>query len=413
MNKVIVIGAGAAGMMAAHSAALYGADVTVIERNDRTGRKLRITGKGRCNVTNNCTVQEFFAEVPGNPKFLYSAINRFSPSDTMEFFEGAGVPLKTERGRRVFPVSDKAHDIADALEAAARDAGVRFVFGKRVASILYTDGAVSGVRCRGTDYECDAVIVATGGASYPLTGSTGDGYEFARTAGIGVSEIRPSLVPVITDEYVGELSGLSLRNVKLNVKDSSGTVVFSEMGEMLFTHFGLSGPLVLSASAHMTKAPGEYTFYIDLKPALDDATLDARLVSDLAKYSAKDFANSLGDLLPRTLIPYVVAESGIAPHKKSGEVTREERHVLLSLLRGLPFHPTAFRPIDEAIITRGGVATDELKPGTMEAKTVPGLYFAGEVIDVDAYTGGYNLQIAFATGAAAGTAAAKYAENAY
>lgn len=409
-GRVIVIGAGAAGMMAAYFAAAAGADVTVIEKNKKTGKKLRITGKGRCNVTNNCTPAEFMQSVPENGKFLYSAINRFTPADTMEFFENAGVPLKTERGRRVFPVSDNAHDIADALERQVRAAGVRILFGCPVRSVNYRDGVVSGVTAGTRDFPADAVIVCTGGASYPGTGSTGDGYAFAETAGLDVRPRIPSLIPIITRERVAGMSGLSLRNVKLTVTDGKKTV-FDEMGEMLFTHTGLSGPLVLSASAHMRGDIASYTVHINLKPALDPQTLDARIISDLAKYSARDFANSLGDLLPRSLIPEIVRRSGIPPHKRSGEVSKAERRALLETLTDLTYTPVRFASIDQAIVTRGGVAVSELSPGKMSAKAVPGLYFAGEVIDVDAYTGGYNLQIAFATGKLAGEAAAEYAAD--
>ena len=408
--RVIVIGAGPAGLMAALNAAWGDADVTVLEKNNRSGRKLRITGKGRCNVTNNCTVQEFFEAIPENSKFLYSAINKLTPADLMDFFEGLGVPLKTERGRRVFPESDSAHDIANALENVVRDAGVTIKYNTTVTGILAEgdeEKRVIGVRVGNNDIPCDRVIVATGGASYPGTGSTGDGYRFAERLGIRVVDPTPSLIPVITKEDTSDMSGLSLKNVTLSVKNQNGKIVFSELGEMLFTHFGLSGPLVLSASAHMREGASAYTMHIDMKPALDEKTLDQRLVSDLAKYSAKDFANSLGDLLPRVLIPEVIYRSGIDPHKKSCNVTKEERRRLGGILKDLVFTPTGFRPIDEAIITRGGIDVKEIAPGTMAAKSVSGLYFAGEVINVDAYTGGYNLQIAFATGKLAGEAASK------
>jgi len=408
---VAVVGAGPAGLMAALSAANCGASVVVFEKNNRSGRKLRITGKGRCNVTNNCTVQEFMEAVPENSKFLYSAANKFTPYDVMAFFEGLGVPLKTERGRRVFPVSDSAHDIANALERAAVDAGVKIRYNSVVTDIV-TDGedgekAVVGIMVGGGEISVGSVIVATGGASYPGTGSTGDGYKFAEKLGIGIKKPEPSLIPVITDEDTADMSGLSLKNVTLTVKNKKGKVVFSELGEMLFTHFGLSGPLVLSASAHMREGAENYTMHIDMKPALDEKTLDGRLVSDLTKYSVKDFANSLGDLLPRVLIPEVIYRSGIDPHKKSCNVTKEERRRLCGLLKDLTYTPTGFRPIDEAIITRGGIDVKEIAPGTMAAKKIQGLFFAGEIINVDAYTGGYNLQIAFSTGKLAGEAAGK------
>ena len=408
---VAVIGAGPAGLMAALTAAELGASVVVFEKNNRSGRKLRITGKGRCNVTNNCTVQEFLEAVPENSKFLYSAANKLTPSDTMAFFEEQGVPLKTERGRRVFPVSDSAHDIANAIERATISAGVKIHYNTTVTGLVYTENEdgkrVTGLRIGENEILTNSVIVATGGASYPGTGSTGDGYRFARELGINVVPPTPSLIPVITSEETAHMSGLSLKNVTLTVKNMKGKVVFSELGEMLFTHFGLSGPLVLSASAHMRDGAFAYTMHIDMKPALDEKTLDARLVNDLSKYSAKDFGNSLGELLPRVMIPEVIDRVGIDPHRKSCTVTKEERRRLCTVLKDMVFTPTGFRPIDEAIITRGGIDTKELKPGTMASKSVSGLYFAGEIIDVDAYTGGYNLQIAFATGKLAGEAAVK------
>lgn len=408
---VAVIGAGAAGMMAAISAAREGASVAVFEKNVRTGRKLRITGKGRCNVTNNCTVQEFMSAVPENSKFLYSALAGLSPSDTISFFEDLGVPLKTERGRRVFPVSDNAHDIANALEREAGRLGVETMLGAAVTSLLSeeTDGVahVTGIVANGMRIGARAVIVATGGVSYPATGSTGDGYRFAERLGLKVISPMPSLIPIVTAEPTSHLSGLTLKNVVLCVKDGNGHTVFSEMGELLFTHFGLSGPLVLSASAHMRDGAETYTVHVDLKPAIDEKTLDARLVADFSKYSAKNFSNSLSGLLPRTLIPEIIARSGISPYKKTSEVTKAERRVLLGLLKDLEFTPTGFRPVDEAIVTRGGVDIAAILPSTMEARAVKGLYFAGEVIDVDAYTGGYNLQIAFATGRLAGSAAGR------
>jgi len=412
--EIIVIGAGPAGIMAAICAAEAGCAVTVYEKNHKTGKKLRITGKGRCNVTNDCSVTEFMEAVPENSKFLYSAVSKFSPSDTKTFFEDSGVPLKTERGRRVFPLSDNAHDVADALERAALDAGIRFRFNSAVEGLVICkadDGSsfVTGIRVAGREIFADAVIVATGGASYPGTGSTGDGYGFAESAGLKVIPPTPSLIPIVTAEKTAHMSGLSLKNVSFTVKDKKGKTVFSEMGEMLFTHFGLSGPLVLSASAHMRGTVTDYTLHIDMKPALDEKTLDTRLVGDLTKYSAKDFGNSLSDLLPRVMIPEVVERSGIDPRKKSGSVTKGERAKLLSVIKDLSFTPKSFRPINEAIITRGGVDTKAIAPGTMAAKKVPGLYFAGEVIDTDAYTGGYNLQIAFSTGRLAGMSAAKWA----
>lgn len=404
---VLVIGGGAAGMMAAITAAQYGACVTVFEPNRMLGRKLRITGKGRCNVTNDCSPAEVLENVTKNAKFLTGVLYRYTPSDVMAFFEERGVPLKTERGRRVFPVSDKAADISGALEKEMELLGVSIVH-DTVTSLQITEQGCTGVITKEGEYPADAVIVATGGASYPATGSKGDGYRFARQAGMTVSPPTPSLIPIVTEEDTSPLSGLSLKNVTLHVS-RRGKEVFSEMGEMLFTHFGVSGPLVLSASAHMRAPVPEYEMTIDLKPALDDATLDARLVSDLKKYAQKDFINALSDLLPQKLIEPVVAVSGIDPRKKAGAVTREERRTLGFTLKHFPLTPLRFRPIDEAIITSGGVEVSGIHTKTMMSKTVPGLFFAGEVIDVDAYTGGYNLQIAFSTGAAAGQSAAEFA----
>jgi predicted Rossmann fold flavoprotein len=407
-NKVVIIGGGAAGMMAAISAARAGAQAVIYERNDRCGRKLRITGKGRCNVTNDCTAQEFLANVPTNPRFLYSALDRFSTEDTKAFFEEEGVPLKVERGKRVFPVSDRAEDIVDAMVRACKRAGVRIV-NSRVKSLIVEDGRVVGVTHESGEEAADAVIIATGGKSYPGTGSDGDGYALARSVGHTVTPITPSLVPIVSDSRIcPALQGLSLKNVRLGIVDrESGKKIYEDFGEMLFTHFGLSGPMVLSASAHVPDiASGRYEAVIDLKPALDDKTLDARLLSDFAKYANKDFANALGDLLPQKLIPVVISLSGIDPHKKVNSVTREERRALAQVIRGLRVHLCSFRPINEAIITKGGVAVSEISPKTMASKKCEGLYFAGEVIDVDAYTGGFNLQIAFSTGVLAGESAA-------
>lgn len=405
--RVAVVGGGAAGMMAAVAAANMGAAVTLFERNDRLGKKLRITGKGRCNVTNDCDRDTFLSNVPTNPRFLYSALAAFSTADTKAFFESLGVPLKTERGNRVFPVSDKAVDIVNAMKRAVTDAGVKVVC-ERVTSLLIADGRVCGLRAS-RPYEFDRVIICTGGKSYPLTGSDGDGYRLAAAAGHSITRLIPSLVPITcqgTD--CRAMQGLSLRNVGLTVKDNaSGKVVYHDFGEMMFTHFGLTGPMILSASAHLPDiAPEKYTAYIDLKPALDEKTLDARMLSDFSKYHNKDFINSLGDLLPQKMIDVVVARSGIDPRKKVNSITAQERRELVCLLKGFSVKLTGFRPIDEAIVTKGGVDTKQIKPATMESRLVSGLYFAGEVLDVDAYTGGFNLQIAFSTGHLAGESAA-------
>ena len=407
-NKIIVIGAGAAGMMAALSAARAGAEVLMLERNDTCGKKLRITGKGRCNVTNDCSTQEFLQNVPSNPRFLYSALSRFDTQDTKSFFEDEGVALKVERGRRVFPESDKAEDIVRALTRACKESGVVTEF-CRVRSLIIENGCAVGVRTENKEYRADAVIVATGGRSYPRTGSDGDGYAFAKQAGHTVTKLLPSLVPIVSDSKIcPALQGLSLRNVGFAVYDKeSGKRVYEDFGEMLFTHFGISGPMVLSASAHLSGIDtGRYEARIDMKPALDEKTLDARLLSDFSKYSNKDFVNALGDLLPQKLIPIVVSLSGIDPRKKVNSVTKEERRALSEVIKGLRIPLSGFRPINEAIITKGGVSTSEIDPKTMESKLCRGLYFAGEVIDVDAYTGGFNLQIAFSTGVLAGESAA-------
>lgn len=409
-RSVAVIGCGAAGMMAAVTAAQCGADVTVYERNPFAGKKLRITGKGRCNVTNSCTPREVLDAVRSNSKFLYGAVNRFSPSDVMEFFEEAGVPLKTERGRRVFPVSDRASDISDALIRRMRENGVRVLYGHRVNGIAETDRGIA-VRTSEGEGLYRAVIVATGGISYPATGSTGDGHRMLRRLGVGVTPLRPSLVPIVTAEDNAPLSGLTLKNVTLRVYHGD-EVVYSELGELLFTHFGVSGPLVLSASANMQSYPTDtYRMEIDLKPALSPEELDKRLVSDFAKYAARDFINALSDLLPQKLISYVVARSGVEPHRKVATLTRAERQRLGGILKAYTLTPVSFRPVDEAIVTSGGVEVGEIDPRTMELKKHRGIFVCGELIDIDAYTGGYNLQLAFSTARAAGIAAAEVAEE--
>jgi predicted Rossmann fold flavoprotein len=407
-RRVAVVGGGAAGMMAALTAAQNGAAVTLFERSGRLGRKLRITGKGRCNVTNDCDTNEFLNNVMTNPRFLYTALDRFSTADTKDFFESCGVPLKTERGRRVFPASDRAADIVSALADACRAAGVAVVY-ERVKSLLVEEGMLAGVTTSAGEHRADAVIVCTGGKSYPLTGSDGDGYRLAEAAGHSVTALSPSLVPITTEgDLCPSLQGLSLKNVKLTVvRTDNAKAVFEDFGEMMFTHFGLTGPMVLSASAHIPDiTKGKYEALIDLKPALDEKTLDARILSDFEKYKNKDFANALGDLLPQKMIPAIIRLSSIDPHTKVNTVTREQRRALVSLLKGLRVSLKGFRPIEEAIVTRGGVNVREVSPKTMESKILPGLYFAGEVLDVDAYTGGYNLQIAFSTAVVAGENAA-------
>ncbi len=407
-RRVAVIGGGAAGMMAAIHAASMGAWVTLLERNDRLGKKLRITGKGRCNVTNDCGTEEFLQNVPTNPRFLYAALNRFSTADTKDFFEECGVPLKVERGKRVFPQSDKASDIVRALSDRCRNLGVEIKH-TRVTGVDISDAQVAGVVTAGGIIPADAVIVCTGGRSYSVTGSDGDGYTFALRAGHTVTELRPSLVPIVTEGNLCQrMQGLSLKNVAMRIaRRDNGKIVYEDFGEMMFTHFGMTGPMVLSASAHLPDiASGVYEAHIDLKPALDDAALDARIRSDFAKYNNKDFINSLGDLLPLKAIEPIVELCGIDPRKKVNSVTREERRSLLETIKCLRIPLLRFRPIDEAIITKGGVSLSEINPKTMESKLVKGLYFAGEVLDLDAYTGGFNLQIAFSTAVVAGESAA-------
>lgn len=406
--SVIVVGGGAAGMMAAISAARSGADVILFEKNDRLGKKLRITGKGRCNVTNDCDKNEFLSNVASNSKFLFASISRFSTTDTKDFFEECGVPLKTERGKRVFPVSDKAQDIVSAMENACIEAGVRIVK-KKVDSLIIEDGKAIGVIACGEKYASKSVIVCTGGASYPRTGSTGDGYRFAKAAGHKIVDIKPSLVPLVSKgKLCAHLQGLSLKNISFKVRNQeNGKIVFEDFGEMMFTHFGLTGPVVLSASAHLSDIEsGKYIACIDMKPALDFKTLDARILSDFNEYINKDFINSLDALLPQKMIDAVVGLSGIDPRKKVNSITKEEREKLVSVIKNIEIPLIGFRSIDEAIITKGGVSVNEISPKTMESKLISGLYFAGEVLDLDGYTGGFNLQIAFSTATLAGENAA-------
>ena len=407
-NKVIIIVGGAAGLFAAISAAENGADVTLLEKNDRCGKKLRITGKGRCNVTNDCSTEEFLQNVPTNPRFLYSALSVLSTQDVKDFFENEDVPLKTERGRRVFPVSDKAQDIVSALVSACIARGVKII-NEKVLSLIISDNTVKGVSTDCGEHLADAVIICTGGRSYTRTGSDGDGYTFAKAAGHTGTPLLPSLVPIVcAGKLCPSLQGLSLKNVSLSITDkNTKKEIYSDFGEMMFTHFGITGPMVLSASAHIPDiSSGRYEAHINLKPALDEKTLDARILSDFSKYSNKDLINALDDLLPKKLIPVVVSLSKTDPRKKINSITREERQSLIDVIRDLRLSLTGFRPLEEAIITKGGVSVKEIDPKTMASKKCAGLYFAGEVIDVDAYTGGFNLQIAFATGKLAGRSAA-------
>ncbi len=404
--NVIVVGGGAAGMFAAITAAKSGCKVRLLEKNDRLGKKLAITGKGRCNVTNACSPEEVLQQVPRNPKFLFSAMRAFPPEKTMEFFAAQGCPLKVERGQRVFPESDQSQSIIQALKNAMRRTGVR-VEQAEVSSLLLKDGSCCGVVAGGKERKADAVILATGGCSYPLTGSTGDGYRMAQEAGHTVLSPRGSLVPLEEEGKCCALAqGLSLRNVELRLLGPKSKLVFHDFGELLFTHFGLSGPLVLSASAHMK--PGDrYRALIDLKPALDEATLDARILRDFEKYKNRNFENALCDLYPAKLIPVILQRSGIPHTQKVNSITKAQRRRLCELTKNFEIAIRGPRPVEEAIITAGGIRTAEIDPATMESKCKPGLFFAGEIIDCDAYTGGFNLQIAWATAFAAGRGAAK------
>ncbi|MBQ2698239.1 MAG: NAD(P)/FAD-dependent oxidoreductase, partial [Clostridia bacterium] len=379
--KAVVVGAGPAGMMAALTAAEQGISVTLVEKNKAPGKKLAITGKGRCNVTSACDRERFFEQIPRNPKFLYTAYANFDNQDTIRFFEDLGVPLKTERGERVFPQSDRAADICDALVKACRKSGVRFVRGE-AASIVVEDGAVTGLLLKDKiTLPAEAVVLATGGLSYPVTGSTGDGYRMAEQLGHTLTPPWPSLVPLVTEEsWPGETMGLSLRNVRLTLwQDGRKKPLYEEQGELLFTHFGLSGPLVLSASTRLPRELGRHTVSIDLKPALTPEQLDARLLRDFEEYHNRDFSNALDKLLPRKLIPVVVALSGIPPHRKVHSITREERRALVTLLKGLQLTVKDRRPIEEAIVTAGGIPVREVEAKTMQSRLVRGLYFAGEL----------------------------------
>lgn len=392
--RVAVVGGGAAGLMAAGRAAELGARVTLFEHMPKTALKLGITGKGRCNVTNNCTEEEFLSEVVSNPRFLYSAIHRFSPTDTISFFETHGVPLKTERGRRVFPVSDKASDIVRAL----RDyAGGARVIHEKVTHLTAEGGCITGVTTD-RDYPFDAVILATGGASYPRTGSDGSGYRLATALGHSMTPLIPSLVPLSSNDPIcPALQGVSLRNIGVEIR-SRGKTVYRDFGEMLFTHFGVSGPTILSASSHMRQCDFSDTFLlIDLKPALDEQELDARLLRDFREYANKDFARELALLLPQKMLLPFAERACIDPHKKVHDITKAERASLRHALKSFTIPITGFRPLQDAIVTAGGISVKEVHPGTMESRLVSGLYFAGEILDTDAYTGGYNLQIAFST----------------
>lgn len=396
-TDVIIIGGGAAGAMAGVLCSQRGRKTIIFEPNGKIGKKLLITGKGRCNVTNNCTPDELLKNIPRNPRFLYSAFSRFSSADTMELFEGFGVPLKTERGNRVFPVSDKAADIVSALDRNLKKNGVRIIK-EKVTDIIVVDGVCKGVVAGGKQYFSQSVLLATGGKSYPLTGSDGSGYVLAEKTGHTVTPLEPSLVPIVCSEkYCADMMGLSLRNVTLSLYDGKKKI-YSELGEMLFTHFGVSGPLVLSASSHISKMEsGRYKILIDLKPGLSLKQLDSRIQRDFSENINRIFGNSLSKLLPAKLVPTAVRLSGIPGETKVNQITREERLAFAQLLKEFPLTVKGFRPIEEAIITSGGINIKEINPKTMESKLVQNLYFAGEIIDTDGYTGGFNLQIAFST----------------
>lgn len=404
--EVIVIGAGAAGLIAAGKAAEKAEKVTIIEKNDIVGKKILITGKGRCNITNAAEIEDMITQYPRNAKFLYSSLYTFSNYDIIQLVESYGVKTKVERGGRVFPVSDKARDVVNALKRYALKDNVMLKH-ETVKSLIVENGAVKGVKTSKGTIRADRVIVCTGGKSYPLTGSTGDGYKFAQQAGHTIIDPKPSLIPVITKEkWVKELMGLSLKNIKITAYNSKKKKVYSDFGEMLFTHFGISGPVVLSMSAYLKNIGKEnYRLEIDLKSALSSEQLQARILRDFEKYNKKHLINAMDDLLPKALIPIVISLSGIEAHKEVNTITREERTSLADLLKHFPLTVVGVRPVEEAIVTSGGVKVSEINPSTMESKLVKGLYFAGEVIDVDGYTGGYNLQAAFSTGYLAGESA--------
>lgn len=411
MKKVIVIGGGAAGMIAAISATKDGNKVILVEQNEKLGKKIYITGKGRCNVTNAGDAEDFFAHVVTNPRFMYSSFYGFTNQDMMDLLEGEGLQLKVERGNRVFPESDKSSDVIRTLEKAMRALGVTIILNTKVSTIIIEKDTESDISyCKGVELtdgssiEAHAVIVATGGLSYPSTGSTGDGYSMAAKAGLKVKPCTPALVPLVTSEpWIGQLQGLSLRNVQVSVFDKNKKV-YTEFGEMLFTHFGVSGPCVLSASSYIGKylENRSVRLSIDLKPALTIEQLDKRILQDFDEAKNKQFKNSLDKLLPQKIIPIVIMKSGISPDKKINEISKEERQALVKVLKQFDLEITGLREFREAIITHGGVDVKEINPATMEAKKVKGLHFAGEVLDIDAVTGGYNLQIAWSTGYAAG-----------
>lgn len=399
MSKIVIIGGGAAGLLCAAKSAEKGNDVVVIEKMSRCGRKLMITGKGRCNVTNaSFELDDLISNVPTNPRFLYSAFSNFMPYDTMALFEELGVPLKIERGNRVFPQSDKAVDIVDALVNYAKQSGAKIIQGTAKAFELEENMIKSVVLDDKTKIECDKVCLCTGGKSYPLTGSTGDGYTLAKSVGHTITPLKPSLVPLVcSNNFIPKLQGLSLKNIEVTLYENE-KAIYNDFGEMIFTHYGVSGPVILSASSHIKNMGKKaYKLKFDLKPALDFHTLDKRVCRDFEEFANKDFVNSLSKLLPNKLIPVIVSLSGIPAGVKVNQITREQRLGLVDLIKNFYVTITDFRPIDEAIVTSGGINVKEINPKTMCSKIIDNLYFAGEIIDVDAYTGGFNLQIAFST----------------
>lgn len=403
-HKVLVVGGGAAGMMAAGMAAKAGAKVVLFEKNDRLGKKLAITGKGRCNVANDCSSEDVLKNIPRNSRFLYSSLSAFSPSDAMAFFEEYGCELKVERGNRVFPVTDKSGSVIAALQEFLKKQKVE-ICKEKVLEVLAEDGHVTGVKTAQGTYYGRCVILCTGGCSYPLTGSTGDGYKFAEALGHSVQAPRGSLVPMEEDgDWCSRMQGLALRNVAVKLVNQKNKVIYEDFGELLFTHFGISGPTILSASAHMNDKDS-YQIKIDLKPALDEQKLDQRILRDFEQYQNRTIENALQDLYPKSLIPIIVERAGISVETQANSVTKQQRRALLELTKAFPIKILGLRPVEEAIITAGGIKVKEVDPKTMESKLVSGLYFAGEILDVDAYTGGFNLQIAWSTAVVAGNAA--------
>ena len=413
MANVIVIGGGPAGMMAAITAAEYGNNVTIIEKNSDFGKKLLITGKGRCNITSSLYMSEFIKNTPGNGQFLYSAFQNYTNTDIIDFLKNQGLEVKEERGNRIFPVTDKSIDVLNCFKSKINELKIKKLFNTRVQKILVQNGEVLGVRTEKEIIQTDKIILATGGKSYPLTGSTGDGYLIAKNIGHKVTEIRPSLVPlVIYEKYeCKEMQGLSLRYVEIKIIDESkNKLIYEDFGEMIFTHFGISGPTILSGSAHLVRykeidnlmKEQKIKLQIDLKPALTEEQLDERILRDFKEFKNKQFKHALDKLLPQKMIPIVIEKTKINEEKRVNEITKEERRNLVKVLKKFELTIKDFRPVEEAIITSGGINIKEINPKTMESKLVKGLYFAGEIIDVDSYTGGFNLQIAYSTGYTAG-----------